>query len=255
FAKDGKEYEAEVLARDPFEDVAFLKIKGDGVFKAVDWANSDDLRVGERVLAIGNALAKYKNTVTAGIVSAKDRSVSTFMDYVDDRNNYYGLIQTDAAINMGNSGGPLVNLNGEVVGMSTAYEDGGQGIGFAIPSNDLKSIIAGVVHFGEIVRPVLGVSFVMLTEAQAQDLSPDLLGGALIAAEDGSAVVDGLPADLAGLKDGDVVLKVDSRVVGKSSALNKIIKFYEPGDEVVLNVWRGGEYLDLVVELGNSKDL
>ena len=254
----GLEYPVEVVSRDPFDDFAVLRIVGfdDLHLPVVEMGDSDALEVGQRVISIGNALARYENTVTSGIVSGKGRSVSAYNDAVARTENLSGLIQTDAAINRGNSGGPLINLEGEVVGMNVAVAEA-NGIGFAIPVNDLAPALLSVEKYGEIIRPILGARFIMLDEIQAKELISGtsgalIVGGSFISEP---AVIPGGPADLAGLRDKDVVLRVGDNVLDLEHPLHEVIRAYLPGDRVVLKVWRAGEVFDLAVELGSSKNL
>ncbi len=255
---DGSEYLAEFLSEDPFDDVAVLKIKTDKKidFPVVTLGDSENLKIGQRVVAIGNALSMYENTVTSGIISAKGRDVEAYNDYGAIQ-NMSGLLQTDAAINLGNSGGPLVNLNGDVIGMNVAVQEMANNIGFAIPINDLKSVIASIKKDGDIIRPVLGVNFIMLTKAQAMDLDKSLNHGALLVlkSSDGrSAIQKGGAADKAGLKDMDVILSVDSIPVTLENPLHKIIKNYNPGDTLAIQVWRNGKLAEFKLTLRSNKD-
>ncbi len=249
---DGEEYEVEVLGRDPFDDIAVLKISAEGQWPVIKLSESEELKVGQRVIAFGNALAQYENTVTYGIISGLSRNVAAFNDAVARAENLSGLIQTDAAINPGNSGGPLLNLDGEVVGMNVAVARAANGIGFAIPSVDLLPVLASVEEYGKIVRPVLGVRFVMLSDDEALEMMKDFDYGALVVAGaqvSETALVAGGPAEKAGVKDRDVILAVNEEEVSVERPLQKIIRDFAPGDEVVLKVWREGKVLELKVEL------
>lgn len=257
---DGREFLLEILSVDPFDDVAVLKIKtGEKLnLPVLELGNSDDLKIGQKVVAIGNALAVYGNTVTAGIISAKGRDVSTYNDFGGTVQNLSGLLQTDAAINLGNSGGPLVSLDGKVIGMNTAIAELGNNIGFAIPSNDLKPVIVSVKEFGEIIRPVLGVNFIMLDKNQSQEFDVNLDHGALLI--DGGisgkpAVFPAGAAAKAGLRELDIILSVDGMIVDKGNPLQRIIRNYKPGDEVKLEIWRDGKKIESKLVLKNSRDL
>jgi serine protease Do len=255
---NGKKYPVEIVDQDQFEDVAVVKIIGDKdmKFEVSVFGNSDSLKIGQRVIAIGNALAEYENSVTSGIVSALGRNLSAFYDIGDEAENFYGLIQTDAAINYGNSGGPLLNLDGEIIGMNVAIEDSAYKIGFAIPINDLKSIIQSVLDNGKIIRPVLGVRFVMLTEEQAKDINPDLSYGALLVGDrikGQNTIMPNSSADNAGLKKYDIILQVDSQIVDSDHPLHRIISKYKPNDQISLKVWRDGVVIDVSVVLKSNK--
>lgn len=257
---DGREFEATVLTKDPFDDIAVLRIVSNEVLDlpTAKIGDSDSLKVGQRVVAIGNALGLYQNTVTSGVISAKGRDVTVFNDITLGAQGLSGLLQTDAAINMGNSGGPLLNLDGEIVGMNVAVADSANGIGFSIPVNDLKPAIESVLRVGEIDRPILGVRFLLLDKKQAQSFDDDLVGGALIT-NDGTFANPGVdpsgPAHEAGIKSGDIILSVNGEEVTTVNPLQKMIWKYLPGDEVVLRVWRDGGMADVDLTLGSSKDL
>lgn len=259
---DGSEYEAEVKSRDPFDDVAVLQIvvkdgeKAD--FPFVEFDDSDSLKIGQKVVAIGNALAQYNNTATEGIISAKGRDVAAYDEGAGLTRNLSGLLQTDAAINFGNSGGPLVDMDGKVIGMNSAVANSANGIGFAIPSNDIAPILKSFQDNGEIVHPVLGVRFLMLTEDQAKEIDKSLTAGALLVADElqgVDSIVKGGAADKAGLKDLDVILAVDDEEVNLDNPLHKIIRKYAPGDKITLRVWRDGKEIEIDVTLMSSKDI
>ena len=256
---DGTEYEAEVVSRDPFDDVAVVQIVAEEgtEFEYVEFGNSDDLKIGQKVVAIGNALAQYDNTATEGIISAKGRDVAAYDESAGLTRNLSGLLQTDAAINFGNSGGPLINLEGKVIGMNTAVANYANGIGFAIPSGDLMPIIESVEEYGEIVRPVLGVRFLMLSQSEAKEISEELDGGALLVANElsgVSSIIEGGAADEAGIEDLDVILAVDGEEINLDNPLHKVVRSYKPGDKITILLWRDGEQLELEVTLKSSKD-
>lgn len=256
---DGTEYPAEAVSTDTINDVAVLKIKnenGDPVdgLAVAQLGDSDKIQIGQKVIAIGNALAEYENTVTTGVISAKGRSITAGSVYSAE--SLVNLIQTDAAINPGNSGGPLVNLNGEVIGINTAIAAGAQGIGFAIPINDVQSIIESVKTHGKIIRPYLGVRFMMLDEEKADELKIDVEGGALLVGDESSgefAVVPGGPADKAGLEIKDVILEVDGEKVTLERPLHLIIAQKQPNDEITLKIWRSGEEMEVKVTLAEAE--
>lgn len=259
---DGRELQVEKISRDPFDDVAVLSLSKEDVpeggFAALTLADASELRVGQRVIAVGNALAKYGNTVTEGIVSGLGREVFAFNDAVARTESLFGLIQTDAAINRGNSGGPLVNLDGKVVGMNVAVDEGANSIGFAISAEDLAPILRSIEKYGEINRPLFGARFIMLNEAQAKALGVNLTSGALIVSGDQlseSALVSGGPAEKGGIKEGDVILQVNGLLLDHDHPLHKVIRSYDPGEEVLFKIWRKGTVIDLTITLGSSKDL
>lgn len=260
---DGTVYDAEVVSRDPFDDIAVIKVVFGEDQEKVDLpiavlGDSEKLQVGQKVLAIGNALAEYENTVTLGIVSAKGRDVSAYNEGGGVVENLSGLIQTDAAINPGNSGGPLVNLRGEVIGMNVAVAQSANGIGFAIPVDDLKPILDSVEKNGEIVKPVLGVRFLMLDEKNAKEYDVSVTHGALLIGNDVGgqpAIIPGGSADEAGLKSMDVILEVDGKVINADNPLHRVVRSYAPGDEVKMKVLRDGKESEISVILKSSKDM
>ncbi|MFA7685993.1 MAG: trypsin-like peptidase domain-containing protein, partial [Candidatus Gracilibacteria bacterium] len=244
------------------DDVAVLKlIVEDGEiadFPVIKLGDSDNLKLGQKVLAIGNALVKYPNSVSSGIISALGRDISAYYyDFKGPSENLSGLIQTDVAINLGNSGGPLINLDGEVVGMITALEENAEGVGFAIPVNDLKPDVDSIKKYGEIVRPVLGVRYVMLNKNQAKEIDQTLEYGALIVGDDVGLIDPVLKksnAYKAGLKEGDVILEVDGQKLDAEHSLNKVIRNYEPNAKISLLVWHNGQQMVVEVILNGSKD-
>lgn len=257
---DGIEFSAEIVSKDPFDDVAVLRIISEEKLDlpVVSFGDSDDLKVGQKVFAVGNALAVYGNTVTAGIISAKGREVAAYDEFGENPENLFGLIQTDAAINLGNSGGPLVNLVGEVIGMNVATADEGDAIGFAIPVNDLKPVLKSIEQYGEIIRPVLGVRFIMINAKEAEELQIDTDHGALLISgeySDEPAITSGGAGEEAGLKEFDVILEVEGVVLDFDNPLQRVIRNYNPGDKVELTVLRDGKEITIDVTLKSSKDL
>jgi len=246
---DNQVYEAEVLARDPIYDLALLQIEGSG-FPVLELGDSDKLVPGQTVLAIGNALGQFEGTVSTGIVSGLSRVISAYgagySDTLDD------LIQTDAAINRGNSGGPLLDLSGKVIGVNVAVAEQAQNVGFAIPINQAKRAIRSVQETGRIVYPFLGISYVMVdAEVQEEkDLPYDY--GALIVEEmsTGRAIVPGSAAEDMGLQTGDLILEFNGQKITADNMLNRIIQECDPGDQIVLIVWRNGQALTLTGKLG-----
>jgi serine protease Do len=257
---DGTEFEVTIEAVDPGNDIAIVRLSAEagseaeallGQLPYAEFGDSSELLVGQQVLAIGNALAEYENTTTAGIISATGRKVVA-SDAAGRPESLYGLIQTDAAINLGNSGGPLINLQGEVIGLNTAVDTEAQGIGFAIPIDDVKPAIESWQTYGAILRPMLGVRYVMLTAPRAHDLGFDVDHGALIVGDPQTgelAVVEGSPADEAGLEEADVVLAVDGTEINLEYTLQDVVLHHQVGDIVTLTVWRDGATLELTVEL------
>lgn len=238
---DGTTYEnVRLVGTDPLNDVAFLKIEGATDLPAVELGDSGSLRVGQSVVAIGNSLGQYQNTVTSGIVSGVGRPVSAQSG--DTIENLNDLIQTDAAINPGNSGGPLLNLQGQVIGINTAVAQDAQGVGFALPINATKGIIKGVLTTGKVERAYIGVNYVTITPEVARQYSLNVKSGAYVIGSEGgrAAVVTGSPADKAGIKEKDIITKVNGVDVGKAGDVASLVGEYAPGDTIELSILRGG---------------
>lgn len=241
---DGKTYDdVKVLARDPRSnvDIAFLKINGVNNLKPAKIGDSSKMQVGDAVVAIGYALGEFENTVTSGIISGLGRPI-TAGDGGTSAESLTNLFQTDAAINPGNSGGPLVNMNGEVIGINTAVAGNAQNIGFSIPVNDVKSQISSILEKGKLEVPYLGVRYVMLTPALKEqfDLSTD--GGAWLKASNANqAVANGSPADKAGLKEGDIITKINGEDVNVDNPLASRMIKYKVGDAVEITYNRDGK--------------
>lgn len=256
---DGTEYEAEVVSRDLFNDIAVMKlVPGEGEslpdnIQPVKLGSSASLKVGQTVIAIGNALAEFQNSATKGIVSAKGRQIMA-SDGAGGGQNLSGLIQTDAAINHGNSGGPLVNLAGEVVGVNTAIAANANGIGFAIPIDDVEPVVSSVMEYGRIVRPILGVMFTMLTPELAESLELSVEEGALLRGDGQNfAVLPNKPAEKAGLLEKDVIIEVDGEAVTTENPLQKIIAKYAPGDVIEVKYLRQGKEKSTNITLEEAK--
>lgn len=223
----GKEYEAEVKGRDPKTDLALLQIKGSGPFPHLTLGDSDAIRVGDWVVAVGNPFG-LGHTVTQGIISAKGRVIGA--------GPYDNFLQTDAAINPGNSGGPLLNLKGEVVGINTAIVATGQGIGFAIPSNLAKGIIPQLEEKGKVTRGMLGVQVQVVTPELAKSFGLPEAKGALVA-----EVNPGTPADKAGIKRGDIIIDYNGTPIKHMNELPRLVAATQPGAKVTVTVLREGK--------------
>jgi len=250
---DGTTLEAEVLARDPRNDIAFIKVtdKKGKKLVAAKLGDSSKMEVGDKVVAIGNALGEFQNTVTSGIVSGYGRDITA--GEAGDSEALTNLIQTDAAINRGNSGGPLVNINGEVIGINTAItgSDNGQSLGFSIPVNDIKNQISSVLSTGKIQRPYLGVVYRLVNERFAYIYNLPAQKGAYIPpSENGqSSIIKGSPADKSGLKEKDIITNIDDREIDEKNSLVGVLGSYKSGDVVELTVLRGGDTLTIDVKL------
>ncbi len=245
---DGTTYsDVTVVGTDPLNDLAFLKINNAKGLTAATLGDSSSVRIGQKVVAIGNSLGEYQNTVTSGIISGTGRPVTASEG--DSTESLTDLIQTDAAINPGNSGGPLTNLSGQVVGMNTAVAQDAQGIGFAIPINAAKGIIKNLLKTGKVERPFLGVSYVTITPDVAKQYNLSVKQGAYVHADNGSAVVSGSAADKAGIKDGDIITKVGDINVGERGSVSSLVSEYAVGDTVQLTVLRSGKTMTINVVL------
>lgn len=245
---DGTSYEdVAVVDRDIFNDLAFLQIKDVSGLKPAKLGDSSEVVVGDKVIAIGNALGQFSNTVTSGIISGLGRPITAASDGSFD--TLTNLFQTDAAINPGNSGGPLVNIKGEVIGVNTAVAGNAEGIGFAIPINDAKAAISSVEAEGRIIRPYLGVRYIGLTSDIAKALDLSVERGAYLYAEQGSAIISDSPADKAGLQDEDIIVEVNGEKVDEYNSLSTLLGKYDVGDSVELKVVRGDEEITVTVVL------
>ncbi|MGH7240827.1 MAG: S1C family serine protease [Candidatus Saccharimonadales bacterium] len=241
-------------------DIAFLKITDAKGHKLTPAAigDSSQLQVGDAVVAIGNALGQFQNTVTSGIVSGFGRSVQAGdSSGTQGTENLDDLLQTDAAINEGNSGGPLVNLNGQVIGINTAVASDSQNIGFAIPINDVTGLIKQVEQTGKLQRPYLGVRYVALTPDIAKQYNIGVTSGAFIppATDSGSpSILSGSPAEQAGLKEGDVITKLNDTAIDQNHSLTSLINKHQVGDQVSLTVIRDGKTIHAEATLAAVPD-
>jgi serine protease Do len=245
---DGTTLPTQLIGVDPYGDLAVIQAEGEmpGV---ASWGNSDQLKAGETVIAIGSPLGAFKNTVTVGVVSATGRSIET-----DQQFQLEGLIQTDAAINQGNSGGPLVNLMGQVVGINTLIVRGNsssgtvaEGLGFAVPSNVSRTVAEKLIAKGYIARPALGANWGWITpEIAARYRLPVEYGVYITEIES-----DG-PADQAGLQRGDILTAIEGEVFNDDHPFTNLLFQYEPGEKVTFSVVRDGEQMEVEVELGEQ---
>jgi len=233
-----KEYKAKVLGSDPLSDVAVLKIESKEKFTPVKFGNSDKARIGDWVIAIGNPYG-FGGTVTSGIISARNRDIGL--------SRYEDFIQTDASINVGNSGGPLFDMNGDVIGINTAIlgQSGSIGIGFAIPSNSAKKVIDQLIEFGETKRGWLGVRIQIVTKEIADVEKLDKPRGALVA-----SVAKNSPSDKAGIKAGDIILEFNGVLINKMNELPKIVAQANVGETVEVKVWRNEKEISKKIKLG-----
>ena len=240
----GDTYEdVDIVGEDPLNDVAYLKVNNVDNLPTITLGDSKTIAVGQPVLAIGNALGAYQNTVTQGIVSGTGRSVTASDSSSSKSENLTDMIQTDAAINPGNSGGPLVNAAGEVIGVNTAVASA-NGMGFAIPISATKGMLASIMNNGKAERAYLGLTYVSVTAEVAKEANLDVTQGAYIynsSSRSGEAIVKNGPADKAGLKTKDVITKVGNVEVGRAGSISTLIGEYKVGDTVELTYIRDGQ--------------
>ncbi|MEK7151681.1 MAG: trypsin-like peptidase domain-containing protein [Patescibacteria group bacterium] len=238
--EDEKEYHGRVISRDPINDVAVLKIDAKGL-SPVRLGNSNGIELGQTVIAIGNALGLFTNTVSKGIVSGLGRKISASMGQGGEMEHLRNVIQTDVAINQGNSGGPLINLDGEVIGINTAIIFGAQNIGFSLPINWAKADLEDIIKFGRIVRPFIGLRYVMLNKDLKSRYQLPVDYGALVIKDHvpgTEAVVADSPADKAGVRENDIVLEINGERLTEKRELADLIQTASVGDEIEMTVMR-----------------
>ncbi|MBI4224928.1 MAG: trypsin-like peptidase domain-containing protein [Candidatus Sungbacteria bacterium] len=249
---DGKKLPAKVLARDPIQDLAVLQVVGSN-FPSLRPGDSSQVKIGQTVIAIGNALGEFRNTVSVGVISGLQRSIVA-QGGASGPEALQELIQTDAAINPGNSGGPLLNIRGEVIGINTAVASGAQGIGFALPINKAKRDLENIKAYGRFIYPFLGVRYVIVSKelAAKQGLKRDY--GALVAkGENEGGVATGSPASVAGLKEGDIILFFDGERIDIDHPLSALIQKHKVGETVTLRIFRDDKEFDVKVKLEERK--
>lgn len=233
-------------------DIAFLKITDrKGItLKPAKIADSSKVQVGDKVVAIGNALGQFQNTVTSGIISGYGRNVEAGDETGQSSESLQNLFQTDTAINRGNSGGPLVNTSSEVIGINTAVAGNAENIGFAIPINDIQGLITSVLKNGKLVRPYLGVRYISLTDDYAYQYNLSVKRGAYLAPNSGqSVVVKGSPAEKAGLKEKDIITKINDIDINENNSLTSVLGRSSVGDKVKITVIRDGKTINLEATL------
>jgi len=235
---DEKEFKAKVIGADPLSDIAILQLESNEKFKPVKFGNSDNARIGDWVIAIGNPFG-FGGTVTSGIISARNRSLGL--------SRYEDYIQTDASINSGNSGGPLFDMNGDVIGINTAIlgRSGSIGIGFSIPSNSAKIVIDQLIKFGETKRGWLGVRIQDVTKEIAEVENLDKPRGALVA-----SVAKNSPSEKAGVKAGDIILEFDGKKIKEMKELPTVVAKTEVGKKVKVKIWRNKKEIEKTITLG-----
>jgi len=252
---DEKEYKGTVVSRDPINDVAVLKISADNLPTAVI-GDSDTIELGQTAIAIGNALGLFNNTVSKGIISGLGRKITAAMGENGLVENLRHVIQTDVAINQGNSGGPLVNLDGEVIGINTAIIFGAQNIGFALPINWAKTDLDDLQQYGRIIRPYLGVRYVMLNKDLQEQYKLTVNSGALVIKDHipgSQAVIPASPAFKAGLRENDIIVSIDSHKIDDKSELADFIENKKVGDVIPLEYLRQGKLIQAELKLEERK--
>lgn len=242
--KDGQKFDVQKIYRDPILDLALVSVDG-ADFKALELGDSSKLKVGQTVIAIGNALGKFTNTVTTGVVSGLGRKVVAGDPFSGSAESLDDLIQTDAAINPGNSGGPLLNSVGQVVGLNVATTEGAQNIGFAIPINAVKKIVDEFVQKGTVTRPFLGIRYRFLSKDLA--VLNELPQGAYI-----QEVVENSSASKAGLQPGDIITKIDGQSIDSETKISAIIATKKTGDRVEMVIWNDGKERQITAVLQES---
>ena len=247
---DGRRFPATVVTVDPLNDVAVLRIDAQGLVP-VTFGDASALQIGQYVLAIGNALGVFKNTVSLGIVSGLSRSVSAQGETDGSTHELRGLIQTDAAINPGNSGGPLVTLDGRVVGINAALISGAQNISLAIPISAVVRDLDDLTRFGHVRRPYLGMRYVIVTDKFCSQLGAPVPSGAYVTGESPQdhGVLPGSPAGKAGLRDGDLITACDGTPLTDDHTFQDVLETAQVGQELRLSVWRGGKEHAALVRL------
>lgn len=239
---DGNSYDnVEIITTDPLSDIAILKISNAKGLKAAELGDSKVLNIGQQVIAIGNALGEYDGTVTSGIISGVGRTVNASSDDGTTKETLTDMIQTDAAINSGNSGGPLVNAQGQVVGVNTAVASEAQGIGFAIPISSVKGILKSIAEGKTPNRAYLGANYISVNPQVQKAYNLNVSKGALIKNRNGKAIISGSPAQKAGLKDGDIITKIDDIEISKNISLGSLIGEKSVGDKVKITYIRDGK--------------
>jgi serine protease Do len=247
---DGKEYSARVLARDVNKDIAIIKIDGEN-FPTLPLGDSDALRIGQTVIAIGNSLGEFSNSVSKGIISGLRRNITAGSGFGESE-KLSDIIQTDAAINSGNSGGPLLDISGNVIGVNVAMAQGAENIAFSIPVNQIKKIVDQVKSTGKISTPFLGVRSITVNKQIQSENNLSFDYGALIARGEkitDFAVLPGSPADKAGFVENDIILEINGTKIDEKNSLTDIISGFNVGDTIKVKIWHKGETKNIQVKL------
>ncbi len=249
-----KKYPAKVTSRDPINDIAILKIKEKNC-PHLELGDSDKIELGEEVIAVGNPLGEFHDTISAGIVSGLSRFIAAYSSFSQEATRLKGLIQTDAAINPGNSGGPLVNMEGKVIGINTAMVMGAQNLGFAIPINYAKKDLEEVKKYGKIKRPFLGIRYIVLNKEIAEQNKLPVDYGALVMRErlGETAVIKGSTAEEAGIKEFDIILEIEGEKITKKNPLANVLQKFKIGEKIDFKILREKKEIILKAKLEEKK--
>jgi len=258
--QSGEKVKPRILAVDPIHDIAILEIKKHNL-PTVELGNSSKIKLGQTVIAIGNALGLFQNTVSTGVVSGLSREIRAqhAVGLEAERTKLRGLIQTDAAINPGNSGGPLIDLRGRAVGINAAMVFGAENIGFALPINNGKKALQELEKYGRIRQPFLGLRYLPITKDVQKDFSLSTARGALVVSEldmlNGvtQAIIPGSPADRAGIKEGDIILEVDKKKITPEQSINDVLMDCQVGEAIPIKIMRQNRQKTLRLILGEKK--
>ena len=251
-ADNNEKFKAEVLARDQINDVAILKINPSKEnLPVLTLGNSNNIELGQTVMAIGNTLGIFKNTVSSGIISGLSRSISAQTD-LNSVKELRGLIQTDAAINPGNSGGPLVDIFGQAIGINVAVIFGAENIGFAIPVNTAKRALNDLKKYGRIRRPFLGIRYLSIDQNLKEKLKLPVEYGALIASEQ-HAIVPNSPAALAGIKEKDIILEINGEKITGDKTMQDLLENLTVGEIIKLNILRDGKKMEIKITIAEKR--
>lgn len=252
---DERKFKARILARDPINDVAVLKIDAKNL-PIVKLGDSSKLELGQKAIAIGNVLGAFRNTVSVGVISGLSREITAGDLLSKTKTRLRGLIQTDAAVNPGNSGGPLLNIEGKVIGINVAVVFLAENIGFALPIKTAKKALKEVKRYGRIRRPFLGVRYIPITKALKERYNLPVDSGALIIPEPypgGEAVVKNSPAEKAGIRKVDIILQVGKEKISLKNPLEESLQKFKVGSEISIKILREGKEMKLKVKLGERK--
>jgi S1-C subfamily serine protease len=256
--QNGEKLRPEILARDPINDVAILKIEKKGL-PIVKLGDSSKLELGQDVIAIGNALGIFQNTVSTGVISGLSREIRAQSEFSQERTRLRGLIQTDAAINPGNSGGPLIDIEGKAIGINAAMVFGAENIGFALPINNAKRDLQELKKYGRIRQPFLGIRYIQITKDLKEKFNLPVDFGALVISEPDiqkgvkQAVVPGSPAARAGLREADIILEIENKKITPDQSINDLLQEFKIGQQLFLKILRNGREKILKIILGEKK--